>query len=193
MKNSQYKLLLLFYTFLFFSICLHFTVNLFQVEAETEVGRTVVKAMNDAQHNVSIEVDKSGAKYYNEKTKEYSNTEQPGFKTIFGKTESSTNDKGELASAKITIFEGTIDMVKNTPDDKVYEIEFENKKVGASLFSKEEIIGATATHEGTHGTDKGSNRNFVDAKTAEIAPNANELKFYQQSDTEGYKVIDKKK
>ena len=191
MKNSQYKLLLLFYTFLFFSICLHFTVNLFQVEAETEVGRTVVKAMNDAQHNVSIEVDKSGAKYYNEKTKEYSNTEQPGFLPLYGQTESTLNEKGELASAKITIFEGTIDKVTETPPDKIKTIDIQDKTVYQSEFSKEAIIGATGTHEGTHATDKDSNRN-LGAKKPEDKPNANELKFYQQADTEGNKVKDKK-
>jgi len=91
------------------------------------------------------------------------------------------------------IFEGTIDKVKETPPDKIKTIDIQDKTVYQSEFSKEAIIGATGTHEGTHATDKDSNRNFVDAKTAEIAPNANELKFYQQSDTEGYKVIDKKK
>jgi len=155
--------------------------------SKTEVGRTVVKAMNDAQHNVSIEVDKSGAKYYNEKTQEYSSTEQPGFTPLYGQTESTLNEKGELASTKITIFEGTIDKIKETPKDQIYVINIEDKVVAQSDFTKEQIIGATGTHEGTHATDKASNSK-LGATKPEDKPNSNELKFYQQSDPEGTKV-----
>jgi hypothetical protein len=86
-----------------------------------------------------------------------------------------------------------IDKVKETPPDKIYTIDIQDKTIFQSDFSKEDIIGATGTHEGTHATDKASNRNLgASPKQAEIAPNANELKFYQQADTEGNKIIDKK-
>jgi RHS repeat-associated protein len=160
---------------------------------QTEVGRTTVNSMNSASHNISINIDKS-AKYYNEKTQEYSGVPKEGFIPLYGSTENKKNDKGEITSSNITIYEGTIDKIKETPPEQIYIINIEDKVVAQSDFSKSEIIGAIGTHEGTHSTDPGSMRVLgVDAKTAEVKPNQNELKFYEQTDKTGNKVIEKKK
>ncbi|MEW6774622.1 MAG: RHS repeat-associated core domain-containing protein [Bacteroidota bacterium] len=160
--------------------------------SKTEIGRTIVQAMNDAQHDIAIKIDKRSL-YYNEATKEYSDKPSDGFIPLYGETKTKV-EGDKIISSEITIFEGTINKIKETPPNKIWVIEINGKDVFQSDFSKDEIIGAIGTHEGTHATDKGSMRNLgVDPKKAEDKPNANELKYYEQADPRGEKVHEKKK
>ena len=163
-----------------------------QAMNQTAIGRKVVKAMSSATHNISITIEKS-IKYYNESTKEYSSEAKEGFTPLYGETEIILNAKGKVAAAHITIYEGTINKIKETPPEQVYVINIDGSIVAQSEFSKEEIVGATGTHEGTHSTEHSSmNILGVNPKKAEVLPNKNELKFYKQTDKKGDKVIHKK-
>ncbi len=121
----------------------------------SSVGKQITQDMVTAPQKITITISKETL-YKNPKTGETSTTKKEGFSNIVGGDTKSTSDgKGGLAKADITVYEGSIDKLIKTPNQ--------------SMYTKEEHVGNIGVHEGTHATDKDSN-----SKTAKPGTNVEE-------------------
>jgi len=149
--------------------------------AKTAVGLSVLQKMADATYDISISVDNTKVIYTDDKGKEY---DQPGAgrKETLGVTKV-TAENGKVERADIKLYSKALEAVSTAPEGKIKYITLEEKKVLTSKFGVEANMGATATHEGTHATDKGSMRSLK-ANNPEALPHANEFKYYEELNKE---------
>lgn len=143
--------------------------------AKTDVGLKALSSLKDSKVQVTMKLDsknviveKSGA-------------------TRLGYTQpTATDGKGNVTKTTLTVYEKGIEKMSNSTVEKPSTtINLNNTPINLSNYTKEEIIGATATHEEPHNTDKNS-RSFTNPNATsdeiESTPRANELQYYQQID-----------
>jgi RHS repeat-associated protein len=131
--------------------------------SQTEVGRKVLNAMSNSDIAISVHVDKTTV-----------NNDNGTFTR--GKTSYSTNADGKVIAADITIYEATVKAQQEYVTERG-EIPVGDKSYNASQLTTDDIVGSVGVHEGTHPTDKGSNKGSAPKSTydqREIKPNANQ-------------------
>jgi hypothetical protein len=151
-------------------------VNAMQI---TQIGQEVLMDMITSKNKIQIEIDKEHEEVYLSKTlrdivfnkEEALNPNQfvLGLTRPIDKNENyeKVEKEGELPDVKITLFEKVINKIGDLGDIDI-------------------DLGATATHEGTHATDKTSNRTWLrfhdngNKFDPENKPKENEQKFYDE-------------
>ena len=114
---------------------------------QTRTGTTQFNKMVDADHSITLSISpESMIKRDNGKTTYRLGTSEKHF------------SKGELKSVDIIVFEGTLNefVDANTTKAKMYK---------ASTINNDEAIGAIATHESVHATDKQNIKESLENKT----------------------------
>ncbi|MBV8251386.1 MAG: RHS repeat-associated core domain-containing protein, partial [Chitinophaga sp.] len=149
---------------------------------KTKVGTEVVKQLIRANHNIELYINTENQGYYNITTKKIETVKSDGAKILMGYTEPTLADK-VLKKSKITIFTKTIAAIK----EKQIKFTRDGYIVDYVNFSIDDIIGATATHEGTHAYDPKSQVFRPEAKTPEKTPEANEASHFKEIEEQNKK------
>ena len=146
----------------------------------TDIGSEIVKNMVGSTNNIQIVLNTISQGYLDS----HDNiTDTPIGEDAMGRTTSYRTESGNLPDATITIYLKAIKREMDVPQGMSNVVTKDNTDIKMSKFSETEVIGATATHEGTHATDKTSNSTLnKDKMNTEAKPNANEGKFYKQAD-----------
>jgi RHS repeat-associated protein len=136
--------------------------------SQSEVGRQVLSDMDKSDIAISVTIDKTTV-----------NNDNGTFTR--GKTSYTQDAEGNVVAADITIYEATIVAQQEYVTEKG-EIPVGDKSYKASQVTTDDIVGSVGVHEGTHPTDKGSNRGASPKSTyeqREVKPNANQQKHLE--------------
>jgi hypothetical protein len=147
--------------------------------AKTEIGRTVLHAMNDSKTHISMQIDDQHV-IMNKDGSVRGGVTEP---TISQQTVNG-QPVGEkyISSAKITIYEAAIQKMNDDNNGKqsINGVNFDTK---SGSITMEDIIASFGVHEGTHATDRGSSSSLNPKETSEQVekkPYANQLLYLQQ-------------
>jgi hypothetical protein len=145
--------------------------------AQTDVGRGMLKTMNDVKTKISLVVDKESVLYTADGKMEAGSTVPTTSQTM-------VNGKpvGEktLAKAKITLYEAAIEKMIEKGDGK---ISINGQTIDTKNMSVTDILASFGVHEGTHATDKKSSSALnPNSSSADIEkkPYENQLNFINE-------------
>ncbi len=142
--------------------------------AKTDIGTQTLNNLESASFKVTMKVD-------NDKVITNAN----GTTTI-GYSQPSVDSNGKITKYDMTVYSKGIDKLSTpTSEHPNPAVSIDGTTVVLANYSKDEKIGAVATHEGTHITNKDS-RGFQNPNSTtqqiESKPKANEATYYKQID-----------
>jgi uncharacterized protein RhaS with RHS repeats len=143
--------------------------------AKTDAGSKALSNLENSKVQVTMKVDTKNVV-----------VEQNGGIRIGYTQPTALDKKGNVTKTTLTVYEKGIEKIStSTPEKPSTTIKLNDTNVKLSNYSTDEIIGATATHEEPHTTDKNSssisNPNATRAEL-ESLPRTNELMYYKQID-----------
>ncbi len=113
----------------------------------SKTGLGIAKKMVNAKHDITMKIDNTPGPVFMDEFGRVSRTEQSKSNKIYGVTKTSMKEGNEIEKSDITVFAGAIEHgMKNggrKSDGNGNAIELKSN-------TKEENIGATFVHEGTH-------------------------------------------
>jgi hypothetical protein len=143
--------------------------------AKTDAGLNALSSLENSKVAVTMKVDTENVI-----------VEKNGATRLGYTQPEATDKKGNITKTTLTIYEKGIEKMSTATAEKPSTtIMVNNSRVKLSNYTKEEIIGATATHEEPHNTDKNSmsySRPNATYREIECVPEQNELMYYQQID-----------
>ena len=129
---------------------------------KTSKGTEILNNMRDANYPITVKINNETAVYYDEVAKK--NVTEPNENTtpLFGETTPEYDKNHKLVGMTMTVNEKTVDELMKVEVNPMtgkktgHGVMIDGEIVAAKDYTKEEIMGSVAVHEGTHTTDKGS-------------------------------------